>query len=215
MNKPAFEIVRIQLMGASEEWGNDLAYWDLTVRKDGSDFQLMIWFEHLWRWCKQNRPEWDTYFSSVRKNIQGFGPKHGKMFRIFNEEEFDFLPLINDYLSDTSEINWFKIQRPGYVPPDQLPDYKTLEACARDLEQCLEEVRKADIKNENFMDNTLTWLTAEILRIYPGIMNADGAHIRKLNELLVRHVMDLGRSIDSLAYRAENGIDPYSEPAIW
>jgi hypothetical protein len=207
MSQPDFSIIQIVLSNVDENWGNSPVHWELTVRRNGKDYLLSLWFTTLWSWCKQNRPKWAAYFRSVRNSIPGIGPKHGKMFRIFHEEEFDFLPVFIAYLGHAPENDWFEIKAPGYQQP-ALPSITQVTAKMREIEELFVTMKEWDSKNEVFMDNALSWLTDEAVRVFPEIINADGAHITKLHELLVKHVINLGADIESLAFSAANSTDP-------
>lgn len=201
---PPFEIDALHRKNDKEETGMDMESWEVFLLVRGERLFHFFQFDQLTKWTKEARPEIYNYIRSVRSGISGFGPKHSKMFQHFDDEGFDFKPLIKEYLEQTVDIEtvyeWNQRIRQA-TPPQQ----ERLQEGVDDLSSHFPAMKASTNKWEEYADSLMEYATRRAVEIYPEITESDAEHIRALHDRLVRGVHQLADEISKLAYEASKG----------
>ncbi len=179
-------------------------FWWVQVKTEAYVVPVLVSFERIVRYCQQQHPEVGKYFTSVRRNVKGFGPKHSKMFDIMTEEGFDLMPHIYNYIKDCCNLEDYHQHelRMQQTMADQ-KEAKQVESKVKSLEQHMPAMRNSTIRNIAFKDHVLELLNHEVLERYPEIFNSDPKYITQLQGILINIVLDLGSKIDTLSFNAE------------
>jgi hypothetical protein len=155
---------------------------------------IAIWISFF----KQFHPTIAEYFSKIRRNITGFGPKETKVWAMLQEEDFDMMPYLLDYLENMN----------AYLAPLNVPiDEKQRENLKKKLKALsghFLEIKHSNLTGTAFKDMLLEKLTADVLAYYPEIFNSNPKYIKDLSGVLKRHILKFGEDIDELAYKARN-----------
>ncbi len=201
---PPFEIDALHRTNGKEEMGIDMESWEVFLLVRGERLLHFVQFDQLTKWTKEARPEIYNYISSVRSGIPGMGPKHSKMFEHFDDESFDFEPLIKEYLEQAVDIEavfeWN--QRIRQAAPQQ---QEQLQEKVDNLSSHFPAMKASASKWEEYADSLMEYTTRRAIEIYPEIAEGDAEHIRALRDRLVRGVHQLADEISKVAYEASNG----------
>jgi len=200
---PPFELLSVKQHSNMDTFGDDSIFWWVQVKTDAYEVPVMVDFDMVTYYCNQQHPQIGAYYSSVRKNVKGFGPKHSKMFAIMDEEGFDHLPHIYNYIKDCCDLQHYHEHDLNLKKSIATHEgSQQLNAKVASLEQHLPGMRSSAVRNTAFMDHVLELLNNEVLERYPEIFNSDPKYITDCQDILTRIVLDLGSKIDSLAFHA-------------
>jgi hypothetical protein len=203
VNSP-FKILSIEQQSGLETFGGDFITWWVEVKTDAYKVPVNVHFDSVMSYCQLQHPEVGKYFTSVRRNVKGFGPKHSKMFEIMTEEGFDLQPHIYNYIKDCCNLEEY--HQHDLRMKQSMADHegaKQLNARVASLEKGMPAMRSSTLRNTAFKDHLLELLNNEVLERYPEIVNSDPKYISELEDILIGIVLDLGSKIDSLSFRAE------------
>lgn len=203
---PPFEILSIEKQDHLQTFGDDCMFWWVQVKTKAYVVSVHVSFDVVVAYCQQQHPEVGEYFRSVRRNVKGFGPKHSKMFEIMDEEGFDLLLHIYNYIKDCCDLEKYhehELNMKQTMADQHLA--KKLETKVAALEQGMPAMRSSAIRNTAFKDDVLELLNNEVLERYPEIVNSDPKYIKELHGILVDAVLNLGSKIDTLSFRAAKG----------
>ncbi|MBP9152325.1 MAG: hypothetical protein KBF73_08590 [Flavobacteriales bacterium] len=200
MNNPPFEIIECTRSSFQELTGDDMMTFEVTVKTDSYSQWVIVSFDYLMRYCQQHRPEIGAYYSSVRRNIKGLGPKHSKMMDIMDEEGFDHLPHIHAYIADNCDLN-LAHQREEELRKNP-PNPKQVSKKVQSLESHFPSMRESRLRNDAFMDDLMEHLNNEALERFPEIFNSDPELIEEFHDKLIRWVRTIGGDLDSLSFKA-------------
>jgi hypothetical protein len=200
---PPFEILSTKKIDHLESTGDDMIFWWVQVKTNAYVLPVLITFDGVVAYCQQQHPEVGEYFRSVRRNVKGFGPKHSKMFEIMDEEGFDLLPHIYNYIKDCCDLEKNHQHELNMKQTMANPEgAKKVSAKVASLEEHIPGMRSSAIRNTAFIDDMLELLNNEVLDRYPEIVNSDPKYIKELHGILVNVVLDLGSKIDTLSFKA-------------
>ena len=200
---PPFKILSTEQMNALETFGDDFVTWWVKVKTEAYEVPVHVHFDSVVSYCQMQHPEVGKYFTSVRRNVKGFGPKHSKMFDIMTEEGFDLMPHIYNYIKDCCNLEDY--HQHDLRLKQSIADHegaKQLEAKVKSLEQHMPGMRNSAIRNTAFKDHVLELLNNEVLERYPEIFNSDPKYITECQDILIDIVLDLGSKIDNLSFHA-------------
>jgi hypothetical protein len=201
---PPFKILSTEQKSDLDTFGDDAITWWVQVKTEAYEVPVHVHFDSVVSYCQMQHPEVGKYFTSVRRNVKGFGPKHSKMFDIMTEEGFDLIPHIYNYIKDCCNLEDYHQHelRMQQTMADQ-KEAKQLESKVKSLEQHMPAMRNSTIRNIAFQDHVLELLNTEVLERYPEIFNSDPKYITQLQGILINIVLDLGSKIDTLSFNAE------------
>lgn len=180
--------------------GDDILDFGVTVQTDSYTQWVTVPFDVVVAYCQQHRPKIGAYYSSVRSNIKGLGPKHSKMMEIMDEEGFDHLPHIHAYIAANYDLDLAheREQEMRKNTPDANQVSKKLES----LGSHLPSLRQSSLRNEAFMDDLMEHLNVEVLERFPEIFNSDPELIEEFHGKLISWMKTIGSDLDSLAFKA-------------
>ncbi len=200
---PPFELISTEQQSHLETSGDDWTFWWVKVKTPNYEATVMVTFDSLMRYCESQHPEIGAYYKAVRRNVQGFGPKHSHMLAIMDEEGFDHLPYIIAYVKDCCNLEHH--HQKDLQLKQQLSEPKeadNLKAKVETLEQGMSSMRASTLRNAAFKDDLMTLLNNEVLERYPELFNSDPKYIKEVQGVLINTVLTFSSTIDSLAYRA-------------
>jgi hypothetical protein len=199
-SNPPFEIVECQRSDFKQLTGDDIIFFNVTLRTASYSLFTTVPFDSVVSYCTVHHPKVGRYYRSVRASVKGLGPKHSVMFNIMDEEGFDHLPYIH------ACINHFVDLDARHEQEEELrknpPPAKQLKERVESLEQHFPAMRSAAIRNEQFTDNLMDHINNEVVKHYPEIFNADPKLIEEFHGKLIHWVRTIGTDLDSLAHRA-------------
>lgn len=197
---PPFEIIECTRYYWKEETGDDLVSFDVTIKTECFSSWLPVQFDCVAGYCQQHHPEIGKYYSSVRRNIKGLGPKQSKMFEIMDEEGFDHLPYIHAYIDHQIELE--KLYERDQSLQDPTPQQQEMAKKVVAIENHFPSMRESALRNEAFADDLLVYLNDQVLERFPEIFNSDPEFITKLQDKLIGNVRQIREDLDKLAYAA-------------
>ncbi len=202
---PPFEILSTEQRSHLKDTGDDMVFWWVQVKTAEYTVPVLVDFDVVTYYCNKQHPNIGAYYSSVRKNVKGFGPKHSQMFAIMDEEGFDHLPHIYNYIKDCCDLQ--KYHERDLELKQTLSSHdnaQQLKAKVKSLEQHMPGMRSSTVRGIAFKDRVLDLLNIEVLERYPEIFNSDPKYITECQGILIDVILDLGSRIDSLAFHAAN-----------
>lgn len=199
-----YTITNLTVTNDLEIFGNDCIHFEIIVQQGENYFETKISYYKLHKYLKQFHPKISEYLSDIRKSMTGFGPKETKVWAMLQEEEFDIMPYLQDFIENNNE----------YLQPiNELPkrltekERKALQEKVTELDECVAAMKVSNIKDIAFKDMLLEKRTAHILEFYPEIFNSKPEFIKELSGLLTHHILGFGEAIHKLAYKARNITD--------
>ena len=165
-------------------------------------------FDTLKQHIEEHDKDVYTYLSGIRKTIQGYGPKHSKVFDILNNEGFDMLPHIIHFLESIFEEG---IQRHVdlcysiVTPTNQI-----------DMEAKLKRLNNAIPSNARQYGRTLNEFTDQldinihetVLQFFPELLEKGEKHTKAYKYELISLVLNFSSHIDRLMH---DNFNPYWE----
>lgn len=202
-NNPPFEIIDVKRENGLKKYGTDSLTWKVKLKTDAYELEVGVDFDMMMKYCNFVHPEVGKYYSSVQTNIKGFGPKHSKMLAIMDEEGFDHLPHIHNFIKDSYNLEeWHQQALRNSENNADKAKAKELSDRFDALEAGLQALSGAAIRDTAFKDDLFDFLTKEVNTRFPEIFNSDPAHIMECKDILIREVMNIGDKINALAYKA-------------
>ena len=144
-----------------------------------------------------DEPAYD-YLTKIRSNIHGYGPKHSKVFKVIEAENFDLEPYMQSYLEALTDL---EIEQ-HYEWSDRLSNPEIVEKAAAALEN-IKQVVNDDYKNNNiksseFMDELDQTLHELTFKYFPDLFEKGEEHIKSYRNILSRTTMSFYDGIDKL-----------------
>jgi len=127
-----------------------------------------------------------SYLQKIRTGIQGYGPKHSKVFKILAEEDFDFTVFIEAWLEDIDQtflskhIEWSENISKAVPNPQVIEAFKRLEAFRG------ADYIKNNIRLNDFRDASGQKLHELVFEYFPELFDKDQKIIDKYRSNLFR-----------------------------
>jgi hypothetical protein len=195
---PAYEICCIQWESMLEETGIDAMNCELEIYTEEFDMGYSVTFHTLSKMVELYFPNVAGYFIRVRNHIKGFGPKQSEMFKVFEEDNFNFLPLIKAFIDHHVDLReQYEIQQKILSVEDP-----ALEQVFDELKDDMTVIKHYSIQQTKLADAILDFANIKSLEIYPEIINSNPEFITKFEKTLVPWVAQLAQDITALAMKA-------------
>ena len=205
---PPFTILNIAVSDMLEDLGEDVVYFDVDIELNGKYYRTVIFMNDFVDYLMAYHVEQGRYFDKVRSSIKGFGPKETRVYNTAIDEGFDFEPLLYRFIEDIRPLEHL-------TPQDNAPlsakAHQKLESIANDLTELAKEGKSLTLREVQFADELMDYLTESVTKIYPEIFNSAPEHITQLHEILMRGIIDISNNINDLAYAAIKDEDKNDE----
>lgn len=191
-------INHIKVSNLLEDLGNDVVFFTVQATINDIPHYTTISFYELSKFCNEHKPEIAAYFSQIRKNISGFGPKETKVWAMLQDEDFDIKQLL---------YSFFEHYPNCFVPVNNKrskEEQMAIEASFEQLKQSGLNMKKSTLRNSAFKDDLLKHLSEKVLENFPEIFESTPAYIMEVKEILFNHIENLSNDLSKLAYKARN-----------
>lgn len=203
IDNPPFEILSCTMSNLLDDTGDDITLWWLRLKTPEYEVDVSVWFERLMRYCQDAHPDTYAYFNSIRRGFIGLGPKHSKVMDVLNEEGFDLMPLIREYIGQCTDIEAHHQQHLKLLEMKRDPvQDKELTQKAESMSTLVRSMRESSIRIDAFTDQVMEYLGTEVATHFPEIFNSDPKYIKEFHGKLINWMLRIREDVDSLSFKA-------------
>ena len=198
------QLTQYTIKNMLEDTGDDYIFLHVFFKTDTrseTSSPLLVAYVDLQRFIATiNEPAYN-YLSKIRSNIQGYGPKHSKVFKVIEAENFDLEPYIKKYIASLTDL--FVEQH--YEWCDRISNPENVEKATEAFEK-INQVVSSDyrhdvIKADEFIDEVDQTLHELTLKYFPELFEKEEKYIDAYIDILFRTTMNFYKSIDKLRHK--------------
>lgn len=198
------QLTQYTIKNMLEDTGDDYiflhVFFKTEIRSETSS-PLLVAYVDLQRFIATiNEPAYN-YLSKIRSNIQGYGPKHSKVFKVIEAENFDLEPYIKKYIASLTDL--FVEQH--YEWCDRISNPENVEKATEAFEKINQVVnsdyRNDVIKADEFIDKVDQTLHELTLKYFPELFEKQEKYIDAYRDILFKTTMNFYKSIDKLRHK--------------
>lgn len=193
-----FTIISFKQTDLLHDMGDDVVFFQVDLEMEGQLYHCSIPFYRFTGYLQENKPADAAYFSRLRRSINGFGPKETVVVRLAEEEGYDIEKAVIEYMGSVNLSD-------QVIAVDTKQSLATGEGLAQKMEQLdslAQELKPFNLRDIAFKDEIMDLLNKKVVEIFPEIINSRPEYITELRGLLINHVLNLGRDINKLAWKA-------------
>lgn len=141
-----------------------------------------------------------NYLKKIRSSMHGYGPKHSKVFKVMEEENFDLEPHIYKYVELIDEK--YILQHVEWCDRiNLLENKKTIETINKELSDVIDEnYKNYNIRYVNFQDAIDKALHETTLKYFPELFEKGQKHIAAYKDELINITLKFTSEIDKLTH---------------
>lgn len=197
------QITKYTIENMLEDTGHDYINFHIffkTKNRPETTRPFFLPYDNLHYYIKKIDEHAYDYLTKIRYNIHGYGPKHSKVFKVIEAENFDLEPYMQSYLEELTDL---EIEQ-HYEWSERLSNPEIVEKAAAALEN-IKQVVNDDFKNNNiksseFMDELDQTLHELTFRYFPDLFEKGEEHIKSYRNILSRTTMSFYEDIDKLRH---------------
>lgn len=193
-----FTIISFIQTDLLHDLGDDVVFFHVDLEMEGQLYHCSIPFYRFTNYLREHKPADAAYFSRLRSSINGFGPEETVVVRLATEEGYDIEKAVIEYMQSGNLRN-------KLIPVDTKQSLASNEGLAQKMEQLdslAQELKPFNLRDIAFKDEIMELLNKKVVEIFPEIINSRPEYITELKSLLIDHVLNLGRDINKLAWKA-------------
>lgn len=186
-----------------EEFGDDTVFFDCEVYPEDDRervFPVMLPFRNFKHYMEEIDADVYLVIRQVEKQITGWGPHESVTINELGECGIDIGALVIKVVGlkmdlEGEALRWKNIQAN--------PSEAKAEAIVNDLSKSVSAI-KTETENYYQLCNSMEKvITAEVVKLFPVIINSSPECITRLREVVVNHIPKFARDLNDLISKAE------------
>lgn len=191
-----------------EAYDDDFFIWHIDVVTATYTVHVILSLTDIWRYCAQAHPEADQYMQAVRDGIDGSGPKHYEMLKVFEKDGFDMLPLASSYIKAHKDLAALHAHEVKMDARNKDPEFiKAMHEKHATLRTHVSPLADSAMRSDQLEDDLLAYLNNKVLDLYPELLEGDPELILALEEIITTTARNFAEAIDHLYYRDPEASD--------
>lgn len=197
-----WRIKHFSITNMIEITGDDIAHFEILASPEedqSSATRIIITFDELVEFIKDNEPALGRYLARIRSSIKGYGPKHSQVLDILYDEQFDFEKYLLLILNSKDSEYFSRIRELQQHQPEK-EELEKLEQKMQLLDSVAAGMRQYNITYTRFLDEVDEALHALTCKYYPDLFEKGPEHISAYKKKLSNATINFAREIDRLMH---------------
>ena len=200
------QFTQYSIINMLEDTGDDYIFINVffkTETRSETTRPVFLAYDNLHHFIKTIDETAYNYLTKIRSNISGYGPKHSKVFKVIEAENFDLEFYIKKYVAGLTDL----FIEQNYEWCDRIPNPETAEKAAVAFEKITQVVnsdyRNNAIRSSEFIDEVDQTLHELTFKYFPELFEKGEKHIDGYRNILSRTTLNFFEEIDKLQHEIE------------
>lgn len=196
-------VTRYTISNMLEETGDDYSHIYIFLKIDDQHelkMPVIISYEDLLSFIDNLDIDAGKYLYKIRNEINGYGPKHSKIFKVIEEEGFDLEPYIHKFIESKDE-QFIQQHKEWCDRLNSLPNQQTANIQFEQLKSIInDDFREYNVNFNDYKDALDQAIHETTLKYFPQLFDKSKKHVAAYKSKLIDVTLSFSRDIDKIMH---------------